>query len=62
MSKKITLAEMLRAEYATMNKLERLEFEKLLGERLPGLVVKASKDARKNKKQGEHNYDNKNVR
>jgi hypothetical protein len=59
MSKKITLAEMLRAEYATMNKLERLEFEKLLGERLPGLVVKASKDARKNKKQGEYNYDNK---
>jgi hypothetical protein len=60
MSKKITLAEMLRAEYATMNKLERLEFEKLLASRLPGLVVKASKDARKNKKQGEHNNGNKN--
>jgi hypothetical protein len=56
MTHKITLAEMLRAEYATMNKLERLEFEKLLGERLPGLVVKASQDARKNKKQGD-NYD-----
>jgi hypothetical protein len=61
MSKKITLAEMLRAEYSTMNKLERLEFEKLLASRLPGLVVKASKDARKNKKQGD-NYDSKNVR
>jgi hypothetical protein len=59
MSKKITLAEMLRAEYSTMNKLERLEFEKLLAARLPGLVVKAGQDARKNKKQGD-NYDNKN--
>jgi hypothetical protein len=59
MNKKITLAEMLRAEYETMNKLERLEFENLLAARLPSLVVKASKDARKNKKQGD-NYDNKN--
>jgi hypothetical protein len=62
MSKQITMAELLRAEYATMNKLERLEFENLLASRLPGLVVKAGQDARKNKKQGEHNYDNKNVR
>jgi hypothetical protein len=59
MSKQITMAELLRAEYATMNKLERLEFEKLLASRLPGLVVKASKDARKNKKQGDDNGNKK---
>jgi hypothetical protein len=58
---KISMAELLRMQYEHMNKLERLEFEKLLSERLPGLVVKASKDARKNKKQGD-NYDSKNVR
>jgi hypothetical protein len=58
MNKKITLAEMLRAEYATMNKLERLEFEKLLASRLPGVVIKAGRDARKNKNNGD-NYDNK---
>jgi hypothetical protein len=59
MSKKITLAEMLRAEYENMNKLERLKFEELLASRLPGVVIKASQDARKNKKQGD-NYDDKN--
>jgi hypothetical protein len=58
MNKKITLAEMLRAEYETMNKLERLEFEKLLASRLPSLVVEAGRDARKNKKNEEINYDN----
>jgi hypothetical protein len=61
MSKKITLAEMLRAEYENMDKLERLEFEKLLGERLPGVVIKAGRDARKNKNE-EINYDKQNVR
>jgi hypothetical protein len=59
MSKQITMAELLRAEYENMNKLERLEFEKLLASRLPGLVVKASKDARKNKNNGD-NYDKQN--
>jgi hypothetical protein len=56
---KISMAELLRMQYETMNKLERLEFEKLLAARLPGLVVKAGRDARKNKNNGD-NYDNKN--
>jgi hypothetical protein len=60
MTHNMTLAELLRMQYEHMNKLERLEFEKLLASRLPGLVVKAGQDARKNKKQGEHNNDNKN--
>jgi hypothetical protein len=58
---KISMAELLRVQYENMNKLERLEFEKLLAARLPGLVVKASQDARKNKKQGD-NYDKQDVR
>jgi hypothetical protein len=59
MSKQITMAELLRAEYQKMNKPQRFEFEKLLSERLPGLVVKCASDARKNKNNGD-NYDNKN--
>jgi hypothetical protein len=58
---KISMAELLRVQYENMNKLERLEFEKLLASRLPGLVIKAGRDARKNKKQGD-NYDKQNVR
>jgi hypothetical protein len=58
MTHNMTLAELLRMQYEHMNKLERLEFEKLLAARLPGVVIKAASDARKNKNNGD-NYDNK---